>query len=378
MTCMDARLEEYLDGELAAADRASTEAHLTSCADCRAELERLRKLEEILRRVPAGAPPDADRFLAGIRARSRRPSPVWRFAAAAAVILGLGLLFIPKGSSPVLSYLQAPSPELEQRLREAGPSILPDVEAFLASSDAKIRAGAASLLIRLLDPSKPEGAAILARVSSRFPSLAREGWVLEKTISAYLGSPRPDLEQRLKDAGPVALAAVEARLADPDVKTQFAAASLLFRLLDPSKPEDAATLARVSARFQAPAREGWILADLGAEEEDVETVPIALLALETGEAWGVDALRHLNRMHKAAQQKVVGAVVTLLKSDKAAIQKRALEIVKELDIEFPLTSVVDLLDSPELGEEALRILRRATGKDYGRDKRAWLKALTTS
>ena len=83
-------------------------------------------------------------------------------------------------------------------------------------------------------------------------------------------------------------------------------------------------------------------------------------------------------MHKAAQQKVVGAVVTLLKSDNPAIQRRALEIVKELDIEFPLTAVVDLLDSPDLGEEALRILRRATGKDYGRDQRAWRKALTTS
>lgn len=300
MTCMDARLEEYHDGELAAADRVATEAHLGSCADCRAELERLRKLEDILRRVPAGAPPDADRFLAHIRARSRRPSPVWRYAAAAAVILAVSVLFldvVPRGPLDVAAYLKAPSPELERRIREAGPSALPIVEGYLVSAD---------------------------------------------------------------------------------VKTQFAAASLLFRLLDPAKPEDAATLARVSARFQAPAREGWILADLGAEEEDVETVPIALLALETGEAWGVDALRHLNRMHKAAQQKVVGAVVTLLKSDKPAIQKRALEIVKELDIEFPLTAVVDLLDSPELGEEALRILRRATGKDYGRDKRAWLKALTTS
>ncbi len=298
MTCVNARLEEYLDGELAAADRAATEGHLTSCADCRAELERLRKLEEILRRVPAGAPPDAERFLAGVRARSRRPAIAWRYAVAAAVILAVSVLFLdsaPRGPQDVAAYLKSPSPELERRIRKAGPALLPVVEGYLA---------------------------------------------------------------------------------DPDVKTQFAAASLLFRLLDPAKPEDAATLARVSARFQAPAREGWILADLGAEEEDVETVPIAISALETGEAWGIDALRHLNRMHKQAQQKVVGAVVTLLKSDNPAIQKRALEIVKELDIEFPLTAVVDLLDSPDLGGEALRILRRATGKDYGRDQRAWRKALT--
>ena len=296
MTCDDARLDEYLDGELDAAARAASDAHLAGCAACRAELERLGTLESLLKRVPAGAPPDAERFLAVVRSRSRRPFP-WRAAAAAVVLLAVGALFLrpgPAGPAEVAAYLAAPSPELERRLREAGPSVLPVVEGYL------------------------------------------------------------DL---------------------PDVKQQFAAASLLFRLLDPAKPGDAATLARVTARFQPPLREGWVLADLGAEEEDVETVPIAISALETGEAWGVDALRHLNRMHKQAQQRVVGAVVTLLKSDNPAIQKRALEIVKELDIEFPLTAVVDLLDSPDLGAEAQRILRRATGKDHGRDKRAWLKAL---
>jgi hypothetical protein len=37
--------------------------------------------------------------------------------------------------------------------------------------------------------------------------------------------------------------------------------------------------------------------------------------------------------------------------------------------------VVDLLDSPELGEEALRFLRQETKQDFGRDKPAWLKAI---
>lgn len=295
MTCDDARLDEYLDGELGGAERASTEAHVASCAPCRAELEKGRKLEALLRRVPAGAPPEAERFLAAVRSRSRRPA-FGRLAAAAALILA---------------------------------------------------AGAA-----LYAASRPSS--------------------LERDVALCLQEPSPALEKRILAAGPAALKAVEARLDSPEVKVQFAAAALLFRILDPVK--DAAVLARVSARFQAPSRE-WVLADLGAEEEDHETVPIAISAFETGEAWSLDALRHLNRMHVEAQRKVVGAVVTLLKSDKPEIQKRALEIVKELDIEFPLTALVDLLDSPELGEEAQRILRRATGKDHGRDKRAWLDAL---
>jgi hypothetical protein len=282
MTCDDARLDEYLDGELAEADRASTESHVAGCAPCRAELEKGRKLEALLRRVPAGAPPDAERFLSEVRSRSRRPAP-WRLAAAAALIAAAGAAF----------FALRPAPSLEQN------------------------------------------------------------------ITAYLSSPSAALEKHIRAAGPDALRAVEARLENADVPAQARVASLLFRILDPQK--DAATLARVSARFQARPQE-WVLADLGAEESDVETVPIALSALEAGEAWSLEALRDLNRLHVESRKKVVGAVVTLLKSDKPEIQKRALEIVKELDIEFPLAAVVDLLDSPDLGG-------RRTGSSGGRSGR---------
>jgi len=38
------RLSEYADGELAAAERTALEAHLSTCADCRATLEELRQV----------------------------------------------------------------------------------------------------------------------------------------------------------------------------------------------------------------------------------------------------------------------------------------------------------------------------------------------
>jgi hypothetical protein len=38
------RLSEYVDGELAAGERAALEAHLATCADCRATLEQLRRV----------------------------------------------------------------------------------------------------------------------------------------------------------------------------------------------------------------------------------------------------------------------------------------------------------------------------------------------
>ena len=86
-------------------------------------------------------------------------------------------------------------------------------------------------------------------------------------------------------------------------------------------------------------------------------------------------LQKLHRLNLAAQHQIVDAVVTLLHSTNVDVQRHALEIVKKLDIEFPLPSIVELLDSPELGDEALRFLKQETKKDFGKDKQAWLRAI---
>ena len=92
-------------------------------------------------------------------------------------------------------------------------------------------------------------------------------------------------------------------------------------------------------------------------------MPVILLAGSKGPGW------------EALLRSGVDSVVTLLHSTNVDIQRHALEIVKKLEIEFPLSAVVDLLDSPELGEEALRFLRQETKQDFGKDKQAWLKAI---
>lgn len=298
MNCADLRLDEYLDGELADADRRTAEEHLSSCAACRKELERSRKLDVLLRKVPAGAAPDADRFLHAVRARSRRPW--WPMAAAAAAMLGVLTLILPS--------VRTRSPE-------------------------EIRAGLASYA------RKPD---------SRF----------EEDVRKSGGTGRAVLEQALDSA---------------DVRVQFAAATLLF------KTADAATRERVFARFDSrkAGNGGWVLGDTGAEDSDLELVPVAVSALHAGgqERWAIDVLRRLNRMGSEARSRIIESVVTLLRSDNPKVQKLALDIVKELDIEFPLSAIVDLLDSPELGDEALRILRQATRKGLGKDKGAWRKAI---
>ena len=76
-TCRDVRadLSAYLDGELNAGLTSETRVHLESCAECRFELELLRRTVSALRGLPDLPPPAA--ILAGVRAHMR-PEPWYR------------------------------------------------------------------------------------------------------------------------------------------------------------------------------------------------------------------------------------------------------------------------------------------------------------
>lgn len=256
---------------------------------------------------------------------------------------------------------------LESLLQRAVPSgAAPDTDRFLQLLQSRSRrrggwafAVAAAALLGVLS-------IVLSSLRSR-PVDVREQLVLYSQKKDMDGA-----ESRIRAAGAAALPVLERALDDADVTIQFAAATLLFKLSD-EKTRD-----RVLARFQQGGEKGggWTLMPVGLEEEDVEIIPVAVsLASEGQERWAMDVLKRLNRLDRLARGKVVESVVTLLHSTNVKVQKLALDIVKELEIEFPLPAIVDLLDSPELGDEALRILREATKKDFGKDKEAWKKAV---
>jgi len=142
MNCAELRLDEYLDGELAEADRAAVDAHLSGCDACRAELERSRKLEAVLKSVQTGSAPDADRFVQSVRQRSRRPD--WRpLALAAALLIGLAGLITMAHRGPVdvdaelALYAAKPSPDIEQRIKSAGPQGLAQLRQVTGRVDAR-------------------------------------------------------------------------------------------------------------------------------------------------------------------------------------------------------------------------------------------------
>jgi hypothetical protein len=203
--------------------------------------------------------------------------------------------------------------------------------------------------------------------------------VREELVRYALKKDAGQAEAHLRAAGPAAIPVLEKALGDPDVRLQVSAATMLFKLLEPDKrKEDRETWNRVVARFQAQGEKnaGWSLMPVGLEVEDAEIIPVAVsMATEGQERWAMDVLKRLNRLDALARGKVLESVVTLLHSDNPKVQKLALDIVNELGIRFPLSEIVDLLDSPELGDAALQFLRKQTGKDFGKDQGAWKKAL---
>ncbi len=95
---METKLNEYVDGTLAAHDRASVEAHLADCAACRAAVAELRALVAGAGRLPQSINPPRDLWPV-IGSRIAQPATWnvqrlrWRAALAAAAVLVIALGF---------------------------------------------------------------------------------------------------------------------------------------------------------------------------------------------------------------------------------------------------------------------------------------------
>jgi anti-sigma factor RsiW len=90
------QLGAYLDGELDASPRALVDAHLRECAECGAHLVDLSAVDDAARSLPVDVPQGYfDDFAPRVRARlekrtsARWRPPVWGWAAAAALLLGV-------------------------------------------------------------------------------------------------------------------------------------------------------------------------------------------------------------------------------------------------------------------------------------------------
>jgi len=167
-------LQDYLDGELAAAEAEDLRRHLDQCRACAIEFERLENLVRRAGELPAEIEPGQDlwqgieerlaRGDAALPAETRRsPRSVWKrpftLAAAAALVLAvlaadrfLGDPRIFDGSNPnetqvgSLDFLAAGTMQtLEAEVRAADPG----VEAMMAAEDDERAEGAGPILENL-------------------------------------------------------------------------------------------------------------------------------------------------------------------------------------------------------------------------------------
>jgi len=97
-------LAAYADGELAAGNAAEAGRHMEQCALCRAEFEQVQFGMAMVEHLPSVAAPEPiwASIDAALKAGSReKPSPVWRWAFAAAAVLavaGIAYWRVPRGS----------------------------------------------------------------------------------------------------------------------------------------------------------------------------------------------------------------------------------------------------------------------------------------
>ncbi|MFI5611104.1 anti-sigma factor family protein [Amycolatopsis sp. NPDC051903] len=122
-----ADLAGHVAGDLPPEEKQAIEAHLAGCADCRAEVESLREMQEFLGEVPPEAlldgPPDGgdlllQRTLRQVRSEARSSAGRGRFLAATAAVvvaaaaMGVGVVVGKSGSSsgPAVAVPPPPAP----------------------------------------------------------------------------------------------------------------------------------------------------------------------------------------------------------------------------------------------------------------------------
>jgi hypothetical protein len=151
MTCqeLDARLDDWVDGTLAAGAAAEVEAHLASCPHCQEQARRMRQLLAHAASLPRSVTPPRDLWpgIARRLERERRWSwtgglQPWALAAAAAVLVGLAAVLWTSRSPSAVRTVEIPAATPEARL-----AALPEVsDPVIAAAERDYEAAANALL----------------------------------------------------------------------------------------------------------------------------------------------------------------------------------------------------------------------------------------
>ncbi len=186
MMCVDmeAKLNEYVDGTLAAAERARVEAHVAGCAGCRSAVAELEALLAAAQALPKSIRPSRDLW-GGIAARLGRRATgnvqraFWAgaLAAAATLVIAFGIyrllppstaLYRPEGQgwAAVQADYEQAAIELSRTLAAGRGRLQPETVAVIERN------------LRIIDAAIAESRAALARdpANAELRRLFREAW----------------------------------------------------------------------------------------------------------------------------------------------------------------------------------------------------------
>jgi hypothetical protein len=160
MTCqeLDERLDDWVDGTLAAEAAAEVEAHLASCPRCQEQERRMRQLLAHAASLPRSVTPPRDLWpgIARRLERERRWSwagevPPWALAAAATVAVGLAAVLWTGRSPSAVRMVEIPAATPAARL-----AALPEASDPVIAAAARDYEDAANALLEALQKRQSE------------------------------------------------------------------------------------------------------------------------------------------------------------------------------------------------------------------------------
>jgi hypothetical protein len=160
MTCqeLDARLDDWVDGTLAAEAAAGVEAHLASCPRCQEQERRMRQLLAHAASLPRSVTPPRDLWpgIARRLERERRWSwaaelPPWALAAAATVVVALAAVLWTGRSPSAVKMVEIPAATPEARL-----AALPETSDPVIAAAEREYEDAANALLEALQKRQSE------------------------------------------------------------------------------------------------------------------------------------------------------------------------------------------------------------------------------
>jgi hypothetical protein len=155
MTCeeLDARLDDWLDGTLPSAERATVEAHLAGCPACREAERRLRQVLAHAAALPRSVSPTRDLWPATLRRLRRERAFAWgrggwslALAAAAVVLMGIVAVLWGQRAPTPARMVEIPSPRPDLTLTTAEP---PGLDPELVAAERDYERAANTLLAAL-------------------------------------------------------------------------------------------------------------------------------------------------------------------------------------------------------------------------------------